>query len=58
MFLKVILAIIQHNYLKRNQKAPNYFAIKNLLWTHRCAVVGNPGGGSLGFWPNSFEGGT
>jgi len=23
----------------------------------RCTVVGNPGG-SLGFWPNSFEGGT
>ncbi len=25
--------------------------------THRCTVVGNSGG-SLGFWPNSFEGGT
>ena len=25
---------------------------------HRCTVVGNPGGGSLFFLPNSFQGGT
>ena len=28
------------------------------ILAHRCTVVGNPGGGSLGFLANSFEGGT
>jgi hypothetical protein len=30
---------------------------RNLLFKHRCTVVGNPGG-SLGILANSFEGGT
>jgi hypothetical protein len=30
------------------------FKIKIVYLPHRCTVVGNPGGGSLGFWPNYF----